>query len=101
MEQQEQQQTTPGDTSRGDLAIATVISTLVNIGYIFIAPGDQRVLLVLMFSMIAGLIMLAGDKTGPYGMGIIFGVALAAAIAVGLALAGASPHDFVPNRPGT
>ena len=96
MEQQEQ--APERDTSRGDMAIATVVSTLVNIGYIFIAPGDQRVLLVLMFSMIAGMVMLAGDKTGPYGMGVIFGVALAVAIAVGLALAGASPHDFVPNR---
>ena len=98
MEQQEQQQAPQQDTSRGDLAIATVISTLVNLGYLFIAPGDQRILILLMFSMIAGMVMLAGERTGPYGMGIIFGVALAAAIAVGLALGGASPHDFVPNR---
>ena len=48
----EQQQAPEHDTSRGDLAIATVVSTLVNIGYIFIAPGDQRVLLLLMFSMV-------------------------------------------------
>lgn len=98
MEQQQQQQAPQPDTSRGDLAIATVVSTLVNIGYILIAPGDQRILLVLMFSMVAGLVMLAGEKSGPYGMGIIFGVALAAVIAVVLALTGASPHDFVPNR---
>ncbi|MFL6107949.1 MAG: hypothetical protein ACJ72L_13385 [Marmoricola sp.] len=100
MEQQEQhtEQAPEHDTSRGDLAIATVMSTLVNTGYIFIAPGDQRILLLLMFSMVAGMIMLAGDKTAPYGMGIIFGVALAAVIAVVLALAGASPHGFVPNR---
>lgn len=100
MEQQEQhtEQAPQHDTSRGDLAIATVMSTLVNIGYILIAPGDQRILLLLMFSMVAGLVMLAGDRTGPYGMGIIFGVALSVAIAVVLALAGASPHDFVPNR---
>jgi len=94
----EQQQAPEHDTSRGDLAIATVVSTLVNIGYIFIAPGDQRVLLLLMFSMVAGMIMLAGDKTAPYGMGVIFGVAAAAAIAVGLALAGLSPHDFTPGH---
>lgn len=93
---QEQQNAQP-DTSRGDLAIATVISTLVNVGYILIAPGDQRVLLGLMFSMVAGMIMLAGEKTGPYGMGIIFGVALATAISVALALSGASPHDFHPG----
>ena len=95
-----EQQTEPSpqlDTSRGDLAIATVVSTLVNLGYILIAPGDQRVLIVLMISMVVGMVMLAGEKSGPYGMGLIFGVALAAAIAVGLALAGHSPHDFTPN----
>src|SRR5437868_3186709 len=94
----EQQQAPAHDTDRGDLAIATVISTLLNVGYILIAPGDQRVLLLLMLSMVAGLVMLAGDKTAPYGMGIIFGVAAAAAISVGLALAGLSPHDFHPGH---
>jgi hypothetical protein len=94
----EQQQVPQQDTSRGDMAIATVISTLVNVGYILIAPGDQRVLLVLMFSMVAGMVMLAGDKTSPYGMGVIFGVAAAIAISVGLALAGFSPHDFHPGH---
>ena len=93
----EQQHAQP-DTSRGDLAIATVVSTLVNVGYILVAPGDQRVLLVLMFSMVAGMVMLAGEKSGPYGMGTIFGVAAAIAISVALALAGASPHDFTPGR---
>ena len=94
---QEQPSAQP-DTSRGDLAIATVVSTLVNVGYILVAPGDQRVLLGLMFSTVAGMILLAGEKTGPYGMGLIFGVAAAAAISVALALAGASPHDFQPGR---
>jgi hypothetical protein len=93
----EQQQLPQHDTSRGDLAIATVISTLVNVGYILIAPGDQRVLILLMISMVAGMIMLAGEKSGPYGMGVIFGVAAAVAISVGLALAGFSPHDFHPG----
>jgi len=93
----EQQQVPQQDTSRGDMAIATVISTLVNVGYFLVAPGDQRVLLFLMFSIVAGMIMLAGEKTGPYGMGVIFGAALAVAIAVALALAGASPHDFHPG----
>jgi len=95
------QQTDPAnqpDTSRGDLAIATVISTLVNVGYFLIAPGDQRVLLVLMFSIVAGMIMLIGEKSGPYGMGVIFGAAAACAIAVALVLAGVSPHDFHPGR---
>jgi len=95
------QQTEPGeqpDTSSGDLAIATVISTLVNVGYFLIAPGDQRVLVVLMFSVVAGMIMLVGEKTGPYGMGVIFGAAAATAIALALVLAGASPHDFHPGR---
>ena len=99
MEQQsesDQQQ----DTSRGDLAIAFVISTLVNVGYILIAPGDQRVLLFLMFSIVGGLIMLAGDSSGAYGMGLILGAAAATAIVVALALAGQSPHDFHPDRNG-
>ena len=96
--EQDQQPLAQPDTSRGDLAIATVISTLVNIGYILIAPGDQRVLLVLMLSIVAGMVMLTGERTGPYGMGVIFGAALAVAIAVALALAGHSPHDFHPNR---
>ena len=96
VEQQTEPQQQP-DTSRGDLAIATVISTLVNVGYFLIAPGDQRVLVVLMVSVVAGMIMLAGQKTGPYGMGVIFGTALACVIAVALVLAGASPHDFHPG----
>lgn len=90
VEQETQQQP---DTSRGDLAISFVLSTLLNLGYIFVAPSDQRVLLLLMFSVIAGLVMLAGDKSGPYGMGIILGAAAATAIAVGCALAGMSPLD--------
>lgn len=95
-----EQQTEPTpqhDTSRGDMAIAFAISTLANLGYIAIAPGDQRVLVLLMISMVAGMVMLAGERTGPYGMGIIFGVAAAAAIAVALALAGVSPHGFHPG----
>lgn len=94
----EQQHAPQRDTSRGDLAIATVISTLLNIGYILIAPGDQRVLVLLMFSIVAGMVMLAGDRSGPFGMGVIFGAAAATAIAIALALAGFSPHDFTPNR---
>ena len=94
----EQQQLLKKDTSRGDMAIAGVISTLVNVGYILIAPGDQRVLILLMFSMVAGMVMLAGDKSSPYGMGVIFGVAAAVAISVALALTGLSPHDFTPDH---
>lgn len=96
--EQDQQDASPQNTSahadRGNLAIAFVISTLVNTGYILIAPGDQRVLLFLMFSIVGGLVMLAGQTTAAYGMGLILGAAAATAIAVGLALAGFSPHDF-------
>jgi hypothetical protein len=94
----EQQQVPQQDTSRGDMTIAIVISTLVNVGYILIAPGDQRVLILLMFSTVAGMVMLAGEKSSPYGMGVIFGVAAAAAISVVLVLAGLSPHDFHPDQ---
>jgi hypothetical protein len=95
-----EQQTQPQerDTSRGDMAISFVISTLVNVGYILIAPADQRILLFLMFSIVGGMIMLVGEKSGPYGMGLILGAAAATAIAVGLALAGFSPHDFHPGH---
>jgi hypothetical protein len=93
----DQQQAPQPDTSRGDLAISFVLSTLVNVGYILIAPGDQRVLLFLMFSVVGGLVMLAGERSDSYGMGLILGAAAAAAIAVGLALAGFSPHDFHPG----
>lgn len=96
-DQQETSQQAAAQADRGNLAIAFVVSTLVNTGYILIAPGDQRVLLFLMFSIVGGLFMLAGETTAAYGMGLILGAAAATAIAVALALAGFSPHDFHPG----
>ena len=86
------------ESDRIELIKGAVPSVLLNLGFLLLAKGDQRVLLFLMFSIVGGLVMLAGEKTDSYGMGLILGAAAATAIAVALALAGASPHDFHPGR---
>ncbi|RNL61266.1 hypothetical protein EFK50_18045 [Nocardioides marmoriginsengisoli] len=78
-------------SDRSDLILATVVSLLVNMLWIFIAPSDQRLILVALASVILGLICLAGENTGAYGMGIIFGAMAAGCIGVALVAAGMSP----------
>lgn len=71
-------------SDRSDLLLGGVCSLLVNVLWILIAPGDQRIILVAVASVVLGTVMLAGDRTGAYGMGIIVG-AMAAGV-VGLVL---------------
>jgi hypothetical protein len=78
-------------TDRSDMLLASVVSLLVNLGWIFIAPADQRVILVALASVVLGLICLAGEDTGAYGMGIIFGAMAAAVIGLALVAGGMSP----------
>lgn len=74
-----------------DVALAGVVSLLVNLGWIFIAPADQRVIVVGLFSVVLGLVMLAGEETGAYGFGIIVGAMLAGFVGLALVGMGMSP----------
>lgn len=78
-------------SDRSDMALALVVSLLLNLGWLFIAPADQRVILVALFSVVLGLIALAGEDTGAYGMGLIIGAMLAGFIGLALVAAGLSP----------
>ena len=74
-----------------DVLLATVVSLLVNMLWIFIAPADQRLILVALASVILGLVLLAGETTGAYAMGIFFGAMAAGCIGVALVAIGMSP----------
>ncbi len=83
------------DTSKptsdlSDLLLGGVCSVLVNMLWIMIAPGDQRIILVAIASVVLGTLMLAGDRTGAYGMGIIVGAMLAGVIGLVLVASGMS-----------
>lgn len=78
-------------TDRSDMLLASVTSLLVNLGWLFIAPPDQRVILVALASIVLGMVLLAGDESGAYGMGVIFGSMAAGVIGLVLVAAGMSP----------
>ncbi len=78
-------------TDRSDLLLAGLVSVLVNLGWLFMAPADGRIILVLVASVIAGLVGLIGENTGAYAMGIILGAMLAAVIGLALVASGLSP----------
>jgi amino acid permease len=67
-----------------DLLIGGAISMVLNLGFLLIAKGDQRILLLLFATVIVGLVSLATPK-GAYGMGIILGAMVACVIALALA----------------
>lgn len=73
-----------------DLFLGGVCSVLVNLLWILVAPGDQRIILVAVASVVLGTVMLAGDRTGAYGMGVIVGAMAAGVIGLILIAAGMS-----------
>lgn len=80
-----------------DLLLGGFSSLMVNMLWILIAPADQRIILVALASVVLGVIMLLGEKTGAYGMGILVG-AMAAGM-IGLALVAGGMSAF-PLRSG-
>ena len=68
------------------LAIGFVISLVVNVGYIRAVHQDQRVLLMLFFTVLVGMLMLLGLESGAYGMGVIVGAAVAVLVVLALYL---------------
>jgi hypothetical protein len=81
---------TPTD-DRAKMALAFGASLLVNVGWFFVAPGDQRIIVLALLSVVAGLVALTGDDTGAYGIGIIVGAMLAGFVGLGLVALGLSP----------
>lgn len=77
-------------SDRSDLLLGGLSSVVVNLLWILVAPGDQRIILVAVASVVLGTVMLAGDRTGAYGMGIIVGAMLAGVIGLALVAAGMS-----------
>lgn len=77
-----------------DLLLAGVSSLMVNMLWILVAPVDHRVILVAIASVVLGMIMLLGERTGAYGMGIILG-AMAAGV-IGLVLV-ANGMEWLPS----
>lgn len=73
-----------------DLLLGGVCSVLVNLLWILVAPGDQRIILVAVASVVLGTVMLAGDRTGAYGMGVIVGAMAAGVIGLILIASGMS-----------
>jgi hypothetical protein len=69
-----------------EMTVGFVVSLVVNVGYMFIAYSDQRVILMLILTVVVGMGMLFGLRSGAYGMGAILGAA--ASIAIVLALVG-------------
>lgn len=69
------------ETDRIELIKGFVPSLLINLGFLLIAKGDQRMILLLLFSTIAGLVLLLTPR-GALGFGIILGAIAAAVIAL-------------------
>ncbi|MCZ4497732.1 MAG: hypothetical protein JWQ74_285 [Marmoricola sp.] len=78
---------------RTDLLLGGLGSLVVNLGFLLAAAGDQRILLLLFASIIAGGVMIFTERGG-IGMGIILG----AVVAVIAALVIAGIFDWSPIR---
>ena len=71
------------ESDRIELLKGAIPSLLINLGFLLIAKGDQRMILLLIFSTVAGLVLLLTPR-GALGFGIIIGAILAAVIALAL-----------------
>ncbi|HEX4190808.1 MAG TPA: hypothetical protein VHZ06_07395 [Marmoricola sp.] len=67
-----------------EMLLAGAISLVVNLGFLLIAKGDQRMILLLILTTVVGLVLLITPK-GAYGMGAILGAIVAVIIALCLA----------------
>jgi hypothetical protein len=72
------------ESDRIELVKGIVPSLLLNLGFLLIAKGDQRILLLLFASTIIGLVLLLTPR-GALGFGILLGAIAAAVIALALA----------------
>lgn len=72
------------ESDRIELVKGAVPSLLVNLGFLLIAKGDQRIILLLLASVVVGIVLLLTPR-GALGMGIIVGAMAAAAVALALA----------------
>jgi hypothetical protein len=88
-------------TDRRDLAIGTVASLVLNLGYVLLFHSDQRMLLLLFASAVVGMGMLLHETHGGIGMGIIIGagLAIAAALAILAIGPGSIAHDPHSGQP--
>ena len=72
------------ESDRIELIKGSVPSFLINLGFLLIAKGDQRILLLLFASTIMGVGLLLTPR-GALGMGIILGAIGASVVALSLA----------------
>jgi O-antigen/teichoic acid export membrane protein len=72
------------ESDRIELIKGALPSLVINLGFLLIAKGDQRMILLLIFSTVIGLVMLLTPR-GALGFGIILGAIAAAVIALALA----------------
>jgi len=78
------------ESDRIELIRGAVPSLVINLGFLLLA-GDQRILLLLFFSVIGGIGLLLTPR-GALGFGILLGAMAASIIGLGLAgFAGWSP----------
>jgi hypothetical protein len=80
-------------SDRVDLAVGTLGSLVLNLGYLLLFHGDQRMLLLLFASAVVGMGMLLHETRGGIGMGILVGSGLA--IAAALAILAIGPGSLV------
>lgn len=71
------------ESDRIELVKGAVPSLLVNLGFLLIAKGDQRILLLLFASTIIGIGLLLTPR-GALGFGIILGAIAACVVALAL-----------------
>jgi hypothetical protein len=69
-------------TDRVDLATGAAGSLLANSAYLLLVHGDQRMLLLLFFTVLAGMGLLLTERRGALGMGILIGAGLSIAAAL-------------------
>lgn len=62
------------------VVLGLLASLVVNVGYALLAPHDQRVILMVFFTVLVGMALLLGAQTGAYGMGVLLGAATAVAL---------------------
>lgn len=78
---------------RFDLTIGTVGALVLNLGYLLLFHGDQRMLLLLFASALIGMGLLLHETKGALGMGILIGSGLA--IAAALAILALGPGSII------
>lgn len=73
------------ESDRVEILKGAAASLVLNLGYLLVSWGDQRILLMLFASTLAGIVLLLTPR-GALGMGILLGAI--GAVVIGLCLAG-------------